>query len=629
MKKVLLAVSLLSLILTCAFKGTNDETTIRTSAIIYEPDGKTPSAGAMVTVFSSMDTTRQCVALTYTDINGRYELKNLPADLYNIWVSHSTGAAKRLAKKMSGTDSTNDTDVAFQGSVFISGTSSTLKNDTLTCPSTFTGYIKIQPEDNPQTVTVQVLGSDKYFGNTDINGKFVMTGMAAGTYTLLFKSTLTDYTTTSQTITINSCAHETGKDSIPLIYTGIPVVLGLSATYDTINGVVHLKWNRPSFNDLWYYVIYRDNADSLNFSTKKYSTSYDTTFTDAVFNRNLASGAFSFHDPNTYNFSYRVAIINSVGTIGLMYKNVTITVASPLNYLPKMFTAATLSAAFSERVGQRSVVFNNKMWIIGGFDFTMPGTAKNDVWYSGDGVAWTQATDSAAFSPRFGHSCVVFNNKIWLIGGDDDYGDKNDVWSSSDGVSWTDVTDSAAFAPRKDHSCLVFNNKMWIMCGSYPGFGKDSGRYNDAWSSPDGITWTQTTQHLSYYGIGQTGHTSLVFAGKMWVIGGDNRGIWFSSDGVTWTQSISPVLFPKRLFHTSVVYDNKMWVIAGQDTSYTPLNDAWYSSDGITWSQVTNALGFSARFGHSSVVFNNLIWVIGGAGNGLYNDVWYSGIQVP
>lgn len=39
-------------------------------------------------------------------------------------------------------------------------------------------------------------------------------------------------------------------------------------------------------------------------------------------------------------------------------------------------------------------------------------------------IRWTMVTDSAAWSKRANHSADVFNNKIWVLGGNN----KNDVW---------------------------------------------------------------------------------------------------------------------------------------------------------------------------------------------------------
>lgn len=56
----------------------------------------------------------------------------------------------------------------------------------------------------------------------------------------------------------------------------------------------------------------------------------------------------------------------------------------------------------------------------------------NDVWYSADGSTWTQATVSAGWKARRTFPSVVFNNKMWITGGQDVDGTyKNDVWYST------------------------------------------------------------------------------------------------------------------------------------------------------------------------------------------------------
>ena len=60
-------------------------------------------------------------------------------------------------------------------------------------------------------------------------------------------------------------------------------------------------------------------------------------------------------------------------------------------------------------------------------------------------IAWQQA--AAAWSVRQKHSSVVFNDKIWVLGGyDDNY--KNDVYYSADGINWDPATTDAAWSAR-------------------------------------------------------------------------------------------------------------------------------------------------------------------------------------
>ena len=116
-----------------------------------------------------------------------------------------------------------------------------------------------------------------------------------------------------------------------------------------------------------------------------------------------------------------------------------------------VWSRATDSAGWSARTNHSSVVYDNKIWVIGGYD---PTGFKRDVWYSTDGVSWIQATDSAGWSPRMKHSSVVFDNKIWVIGGESNVRpyNRNDVWYSTDGVNWTQATDSAGWSRRGNHT---------------------------------------------------------------------------------------------------------------------------------------------------------------------------------
>ena len=309
------------------------------------------------------------------------------------------------------------------------------------------------------------------------------------------------------------------------------------------------------------------------------------------------------------NYYIKAKIDDGINSAVYDYSSGVITIGHPSGAL---WVQATASAAFSGRKWHTSVVFDIKMWVIGGFD----GSTKNDVWYSSDGVTWTQATASAAFSARYDHTSVVFDNKMWVIGGYDG-GNKNDVWYSSDGINWTQATASAAFSGRKWHTSVVFDNKMWVIGGN------DGSFKDDVWFSSDGVNWTEAAPYPSF--SARYRHTSIVFDNKMWVIGGfinyqRTNDVWYSSDGVSWWgQATASAAFSTRYDHTSVVFDNKMWVIGGVDGSIK--SDVWYSSDGVNWTEVT-ASAFSARTDFTSVTFDSKMWVIGG-GN-YKNDVWYS-----
>ncbi|MBF0289292.1 MAG: hypothetical protein HQM14_15850, partial [SAR324 cluster bacterium] len=65
------------------------------------------------------------------------------------------------------------------------------------------------------------------------------------------------------------------------------------------------------------------------------------------------------------------------------------------------WTQVTAPAPWHERSSQASVVFKDKLWILGGY-YDEPGRPSfpNDVWSTQDGVNWTQETPSADWPGR-------------------------------------------------------------------------------------------------------------------------------------------------------------------------------------------------------------------------------------
>ena len=279
---------------------------------------------------------------------------------------------------------------------------------------------------------------------------------------------------------------------------------------------------------------------------------------------------------------------------------------------------ATANANWPARFRYTSLVYDNKVWVMGGTDGT---NYKNDVWYSIDGANWNCTTANATWSPREGHTSVVYDNKMWIIGGHEDLDYKHDVWYSADGINWIQATNNTGWS-RELHTSLVYDNKMWIMGGMIDSFTDK----NDVWSSTNGINWTCATPNAGWSARSQ--HTSLVYDNKMWIMGGwpwPQKDVWYSTNGINWTLATNNASWLPRIRLTSLVYDNKMWVMGGTDgVNYK--NDVWYSTNGINWTLATNNASWSPRESHTSVVYDSKMWVMGGwnTATGISNDVWYS-----
>jgi len=67
---------------------------------------------------------------------------------------------------------------------------------------------------------------------------------------------------------------------------------------------------------------------------------------------------------------------------------------------------------------------------------------------------------------RAGHEAVVFNGRMWVIGGARSSTLFNDVWSSADGVNWILEKEHAEFKERFTHTVVALNNARPAMPGS-------------------------------------------------------------------------------------------------------------------------------------------------------------------
>ena len=152
-------------------------------------------------------------------------------------------------------------------------------------------------------------------------------------------------------------------------------------------------------------------------------------------------------------------------------------------------------------------------------DTDLEDTVYNDVWCSSDGINWTQVTSNAPWAPRgqIGGQ-VVFNNKLWILGGGTYKEPRkyyNDIWSTTNGITWTKELSDAYWHPRQYHSMAVFDNKIWVMEGW-------DGNYNlnDVWYSSDGINWLElkNTPWLERHAssIFNFNSSLLIVAGNLW-----------------------------------------------------------------------------------------------------------------
>lgn len=318
-----------------------------------------------------------------------------------------------------------------------------------------------------------------------------------------------------------------------------------------------------------------------------------------------------------------VALISLAMTEALMAQ------AKPVDWV-----RVTEHAAWAPRDSCGEVVHGGRMWLLGGwFDSNIIGP--RDVWASSDGLTWTEVTHEAGWTHGDLPTTITFQDRMWFMGGWyggrlPEGGPSNEVWSSRDGAKWDRVAEHAGWSPRLGAAGIVHADRMWLLGGSEQYFfGDESHLRNDVWSSADGADWVQATAHAPW--APRAYHAALSFRGKMWVFGGGNylptyigyNDVWSSDDGATWTQVTAHAPWPPRIWFSAVVYRGCMWVLGGW--SHEPnknYNDVWYTADGVTWHELKTPSIWSERHEHSAYVFDDRLWIVAGNAWPLVNDVW-------
>lgn len=293
------------------------------------------------------------------------------------------------------------------------------------------------------------------------------------------------------------------------------------------------------------------------------------------------------------------------------------------------------NAPWQARDSQGEVVFGDKLWIFGGW-FDSYHAPPRDVWNSADGKTWDLVTQEAPWKHSDLPMTVVFDDKMWFMGGWYNgrlagHGSSNEVWSSTDGKSWTQATEHAGWTPRLAGTVVEFKGRMWLLGGieDYY-FGTEKSLKNDVWSSADGKTWTLATADAGW--SPRAYHQAVVLNDKIYVFGGGNyvptyqatNDVWSSEDGVKWTKVTDAAPWSPRLWFSAVTYQDRMWVLGGwSKTPNQNWGDVWYSKDGKDWRELKAPTGgWKERHELSAFVLREKLWIAGGHAKPLSNEVW-------
>ncbi|MGB8190864.1 MAG: kelch repeat-containing protein, partial [Chitinophagaceae bacterium] len=137
--------------------------------------------------------------------------------------------------------------------------------------------------------------------------------------------------------------------------------------------------------------------------------------------------------------------------------------------------------------GSPGVVFRNRLYLIGGSSFDPDKPGSDIGYYNFETKEWISSNQmkNTSFPPsRMGHSCIVYKDEIWLLGGyHPAQGTLSDIWTTKNGQSWA----KAGITLPNGGGCMmgatIYKEELWI----YGGFKQEPG--GDSYSIEDTRKW--------------------------------------------------------------------------------------------------------------------------------------------
>jgi hypothetical protein len=280
----------------------------------------------------------------------------------------------------------------------------------------------------------------------------------------------------------------------------------------------------------------------------------------------------------------------------------------------------TDNAAFPKRAYSTTVAFNDKLWVIGGQNEA--GDPLGDIWSSSDGVTWVLAQDAPVFGAIDRHYTIVFQNKLWIYGGVRGGFVSRAIYSSEDGIIWTEEAETTPFLQYNNMTMTVFNNKLWRIAAYNSNIGDPSNeRY--VYSSTDGLNWILETENHGFhfkYGMAVANLNNTLY-GVLEKGDPSNRSVIIrtSANGVTWDELSNNTMINFAYNPTLAVLNNRLNIVSGGN-----LTNYYQSSNGIDWELATNRIPITKELKYAFASLHGKLYAVAG-GSSLSqasNSVW-------
>ena len=296
-----------------------------------------------------------------------------------------------------------------------------------------------------------------------------------------------------------------------------------------------------------------------------------------------------------------------------------------------------------------AVVSNGRIYLTGGAasgDYGTNTVYRGDI--SSDGTITSWATYTMNLS-RTRHGAVVCNNYLYVIGGLDEDRNCTDTVAfaqiSSSGTLGTWQTTTALPALRYSLSATVWNNRIYITGGNDE-YNVPTNTIYIATPGSDGkiTSWTTSATTLP---AKRSNHVAIAYNSWLYIIGGgtadggstngSSTNIYktqINTDGTISSFSSATDLLAKRARHGAFISGEKMYIMGGWSGVGAPFDTTWsapvnadgtlgvISSETVTLPEVRYYFGFCVN------PSDNRKYILGGAsgtGSTIINSVCYSG----
>jgi len=244
----------------------------------------------------------------------------------------------------------------------------------------------------------------------------------------------------------------------------------------------------------------------------------------------------------------------------------------------------SMPAAPAARSHHSLTLVGSDIYLFGGSSITGTGGARNDLWRfeSQDSTWHTVSITQTGPSARRRHAAASMNDKLYILGGEDQNGKKlDDAWIYDPATgAWSEAKQDTRPPARSNHTAIANGDRFLVYGGNFQTYTMSA----DVWSySPTTGYWSIDSWLSNPQGT-NAGHTAGLIGGKMYFAGGGNtssadllQAYDLSSrsfESVTTTlSSPKPV---QRRYHAGVVTSSEIYIFGGTYVTGTgTLKDAW------------------------------------------------------